>query len=82
MLGINVVAYFTMGLDKRNAANHGRRTPEKTLFSLAVIGGSIGIYGGMRFFRHKTKHASFQFGIPAIIFVQIIVVILLFLKTP
>ncbi|MFC0557888.1 DUF1294 domain-containing protein [Halalkalibacter alkalisediminis] len=68
---INFIAYITMGSDKTRAKKRQRRIPEKTLFLLALFGGSLGIYTGMKSFRHKTKHASFTIGIPIILFVQI-----------
>ena len=68
---ITLVSFFTMGADKLRAKQRGaRRVPEATLFSLAIVGGSIGILAGMYIFRHKTLHASFKFGIPLIILVQ------------
>ena len=47
--------------------------PEKTLFLLAALGGSVGALLGMRVWRHKTLHKSFRFGIPAILVLQIII---------
>ncbi|MCQ2748964.1 MAG: DUF1294 domain-containing protein [Clostridia bacterium] len=59
-----------MLIDKRTAEKIERtgkklmRTPEKTLFITALLGGAIGIYAGMYTFRHKTLHMSFVIGIP------------------
>jgi uncharacterized membrane protein YsdA (DUF1294 family) len=47
-----------------------RRIPERHLFWYAFIGGSVGAFIGMRVFRHKTQHTSFQYGIPALILVN------------
>lgn len=68
---INVLTLFISYSDKRAAINHRRRVPEKNLFIIALIGGSIGLYLSMLIFRHKTKHASFMIGVPAIIAVQL-----------
>ena len=46
--------------------------PEKTLFLLAVFGGSIGALLGMKVWHHKTLHKSFRIGIPAILILQIV----------
>lgn len=73
LLVINVIAFFVYGIDKRKAKKDKYRIPEKYLFILAAIGGSIGAMGGMKVFRHKTLHASFKYGIPAILTVQIVV---------
>ncbi len=77
LLAVNVVSFAAMGIDKQKARKHAWRIPESTLFVLAIIGGSIGSILGMRFFRHKTRHRSFVYGMPAILIVQIILILLL-----
>ncbi|WP_413927014.1 DUF1294 domain-containing protein [Clostridioides sp. ZZV15-6383] len=57
-----------------------RRIKEATLISIAVVGGSIGSIIGMYSFRHKTKHIKFTFGIPFIIFLQLLLVYLYILN--
>ena len=57
--------------DKRAAKKHRWRVRERTLFLLAALGGSIGVYVAMLLARHKTLHARFVWGIPCIIAVQI-----------
>jgi len=71
LLIVNIVAYFVMRHDKRLARQRGRRVPEKTLFGYAAFGGAMGIWLGMRVFRHKTKHISFLLGIPALFAVNV-----------
>ncbi|WP_227936641.1 DUF1294 domain-containing protein [Alkalihalobacillus deserti] len=68
---INLVAYVLMGTDKSRAKKHQKRIPERTLFLFALFGGSLGVYTGMKSFRHKTKHNSFKIGTPIILFAQI-----------
>ncbi len=63
-----------MGVDKRRAKKREQRIPEKTLWLFTVIGGSLGSYFGMKHFRHKTKHAQFVYGIPAILVLHIVLV--------
>ena len=58
---INVVTYIAVGHDKSKARRGVRRTAEKTLFLLALLGGIWGLIGGMRHFRHKTAKGSFLF---------------------
>ena len=72
---INLIGFFSMFLDKQKAKRGKWRIPEKTLFLLAVIGGSLGTTLGMHMFRHKTKHWYFKFGMPFILIVQIILII-------
>jgi uncharacterized membrane protein YsdA (DUF1294 family) len=62
---INVISTIVMYYDKANARKHKRRVPEKTLFLLSLVWGSLGIFLGMYIFRHKTKHPSFVLGVPA-----------------
>ena len=72
---INLVGFFAMFLDKQKAKRGKWRIPEKTLFLLAIIGGSLGTTLGMHVFRHKTKHWYFKFGMPMILIVQIVLII-------
>lgn len=68
---MNVTGLCLMGLDKYKAKKHAWRIPESTLFIIAIIGGSIGCIIGMYAFRHKTRHRSFVYGMPAILLVQL-----------
>ena len=72
---INLIGFFAMFLDKQKAKRGKWRIPEKTLFLLAIIGGSLGTTLGMNIFRHKTKHWYFKFGMPFILIVQVVLVI-------
>ena len=77
---VNVVAFLMMGRDKRAAVMGKQRIPEKSLMAIAMIGGSLGAYAGMRQFHHKTKKRKFSFGIPAIIVLQVGVIAYLILQ--
>ena len=80
LLIINLVGFLAMGIDKFKAKKNYWRTKEKTLFTIAAIGGSIGSIIGMYVFRHKTKHNSFVFGMPVILAIQLGIVYYLFFK--
>lgn len=67
---INLIGLISMGLDKRKAVRHEWRIKERTLFFIAIIGGSIGSICGMYLFRHKTRHLSFRIGMPAIFILE------------
>ncbi len=67
-----------MGIDKRKAKKGSFRIPEATLFSIAIIGGSIGSILGMFLFRHKTKHWYFVIGLPIIFVLQLGLMALLY----
>lgn len=71
LLAINLLTFVVYGIDKWKA-QHGRwRIPEATLLALAVIGGSIGAWLGMKTFHHKTLHKKFALGVPLIIVLQV-----------
>ena len=74
LVAINFVTFFMYGIDKWKAQHSKWRIPEATLIGLAVIGGSIGAWLGMRAWHHKTMHKKFQFGIPMIILAQIVLI--------
>lgn len=61
---INVIALLMMKQDKVRARQGKRRTPEKSLWLAALVGGGPGAAAGMNIFRHKTKHAAFKIGLP------------------
>lgn len=73
---INLIGFFSMGIDKYKAIHHKWRIPENTLFLIAIIGGSIGSILGMQLFRHKTKHPRFVIGMPIILILQVLITIL------
>lgn len=78
--GVNLISFIFMGIDKQKAEKRAWRIPERTLWGLSIIGGAFGIWGGMRYFRHKTKHRSFMIGIPAIILIHIGVFVYIFIS--
>lgn len=77
---MNALAFITSAFDKYSAKHSGmRRIPEKTLFTLAFLGGSAGLYLSMRMLRHKTKHRKFVIGVPIILIAQILLIVFLLL---
>ena len=72
---LTLAAFLAMGWDKLCAKRDTRRVPERTLFLLAVLGGSIGSIAGMYAFHHKTKHWYFKWGLPLILVLQIAAII-------
>ncbi len=71
LLVINVATFFTYGIDKWKAKKSKWRIREASLLCLAVLGGSIGAWLGMRTWHHKTLHKKFRYGVPAIIIIQL-----------
>ena len=74
---VNLIGFFIMGVDKLKAKKRAWRIPESTLFVVALIGGSLGTTVGMHVFRHKTRHWYFLYGMPAILVIQIAIVMVL-----
>jgi len=73
ILAINLYGIFVMYSDKKKSQMKRWRTPEGTLFTIAFAFGALGIFMGMRLFRHKTKHNKFVIGIPLILIVQLFI---------
>ena len=81
LLVINVATFFTYGIDKWKAKKSKWRIREAALIGLAVLGGSIGAWLGMKTWRHKTMHKKFKYGIPLILVAQLALLLLCFYGT-
>ena len=71
LLAVNITSFLLYGIDKYKAKKGRWRISEITLLLMAVIGGSIGAWAGMRLWHHKTMHKKFKYGIPVIIIMQV-----------
>lgn len=71
LAAINAITFFVYGIDKWKAKRSKWRIPEATLLGMAIIGGSLGAWGGIKVWHHKTLHKKFKYGVPAIIIVQL-----------
>lgn len=74
LLVVNTLTFLLYGIDKYKAKKARWRISEATLLMMAVIGGCIGAWAGMRLWHHKTMHKKFKYGIPLIILLQIALV--------
>ena len=74
LLVVNTLTFLLYGIDKYKAKKARWRISEATLLMMAVIGGSIGAWAGMRLWHHKTMHKKFKYGIPLIILLQVALV--------
>ena len=74
ILVVNTLTFLLYGIDKYKAKKARWRISEATLLMMAVIGGSIGAWAGMRLWHHKTMHKKFKYGIPLIILLQVALV--------
>ena len=67
---INILTFFIYGIDKLKAKKSKWRVSENTLIGMAIIGGSIGAWLGMKIWHHKTLHKKFKYGVPLILVAQ------------
>lgn len=70
VLALSLAGVLLMGWDKWQARRGGRRVPERVLLAVALAGGTPGVVLGMLLFRHKTRHALFAWGLPALMLLQ------------
>lgn len=80
LITVNILTFAVYGIDKLKAKKGKWRIPEASLLGLAVIGGSIGAYFGIKVWHHKTLHKKFKYGIPAIIILQIVGICLVWFR--
>jgi uncharacterized membrane protein YsdA (DUF1294 family) len=74
LVSINVTAFAYYGLDKARARSTTRRVPEAVLHGLALLGGSVGAYLGMRLFHHKTLKGTFRIMFWLIVILQVLLI--------
>lgn len=78
IIGLSVIAFAQMGLDKSRAIKGKWRIREKSLWLMAVCGGAIGSLVGMIVFRHKIRKVSFVIGFSLLAIIYFII----FLQIP
>ena len=61
LLAVNVLTYLAFRSDKRRSEVRAWRTPEKTLLTLALVGGWPAAKLAQRRLRHKTRKTSYRF---------------------
>ena len=70
-----IVCFYDKKISKKNRVE--LRIPEKTLLIWSALGGSVAMLITMLLIRHKTKHPSFMIGIPAIMILQVALLVAL-----
>ncbi len=69
-LALNLFSFSIYFLDKQ-AARHGRwRVSERTLLTIAFLGGSLGAVVAQRTLRHKTRKEPFRSILMGIVFLH------------
>jgi uncharacterized membrane protein YsdA (DUF1294 family) len=76
LAAVNLLTFIIYVWDKRCAVKGRRRVPERTLITLALLGGSPAALLGMLAARHKTRKPKFFIGVPAILALQLAAVII------
>lgn len=72
---MSLLGFLLMGIDKRRACKNAWRISEKTLLLTAILGGGIGSFLGMYFFRHKTRHLAFVLLLPLAAVADLVILI-------
>lgn len=68
---INLIAFLLYGIDKWKSRHAKWRITEARLLSIALLGGSLGAFLGMKIWHHKTLHPRFRYGLPLILFLHL-----------
>lgn len=71
LVALNIITFFIYGIDKHKAKKNKWRISEAFLLALALLGGSVGAWLGMKIWHHKTMHKKFQLGVPLIFILQV-----------
>ena len=74
LLAVNAVTFALFAWDKYCATHDKWRVRESTLLFWSAIGGAHGAGIAMEICHHKTLHLKFKFGVPLLLFVQIILI--------
>lgn len=77
---LSIAGYAMMGIDKSRAVRGKWRITERTLFLIALLGGGIGSYLGMKCFHHKNRHLSFRILLPLAAMADLVLIGLLVKK--
>jgi uncharacterized membrane protein YsdA (DUF1294 family) len=74
---MNIVTFVTFWIDKNLSKHNQSRFSESTLVLMSALGGAAGGLAAMYLFRHKTRHAKFFLGLPAMLLIHIIIAFLI-----
>lgn len=60
VVSASVSAFLVMTIDKIQAIQGGRRLSERSLYTMALLGGSLGVILGIYVLHHKSRKTSFK----------------------
>ena len=70
LVAVSFMAVAVTTWDKVQAGRRGRRVPERLLWFVSLLGGSVATYVTMLVIRHKTLHRQFMWGLPLLMVAQ------------
>lgn len=79
LIVMNIVSFLAMCIDKHRARRHRWRIAERTLFLLALLGGSGGALLAMWLLWHKVRTKIFVVGLPLLLILHLLIAALLHL---
>ena len=74
---MNIVTFVTFWIDKNLSKHNQSRVSESTLVLMSALGGAAGGLAAMYLFRHKTRHAKFFLGLPAMLLIHMVIAFLI-----
>ncbi len=74
LLTINIITLIVFVVDKQRAIYNEQRVPERALWLLALMGGSIGAIVAMELAKHKRRKISFVLVLAIIMLIQVALV--------
>lgn len=72
---LNLFVFMLFYIDKKRAIKNKSRVSEKTLLIYAFLGGGLGAFFGMTYFRHKTQKAKFKIAVPIAAFISLLLLL-------
>ena len=75
---VNILTFSLFASDKYRAVRRGWRIRESVLFGMSLVGGALGGLISMFVFRHKTKKALFEYGMPIAVVLHIVFIFIYF----
>ncbi len=77
---IGLISAMITIYDKIAAKKDKQRIPEKTLLTLAAIGGATAMLATMKTIRHKTRKKKFMVSLPVFMVIHIVLAVLYLVK--
>ena len=79
LIFMNIASFVAMCIDKHRARRHRWRIAERTLFLLALLGGSGGALLAMWLLWHKVRTKLFAVGLPLLLMLHLLIAALVHL---